>query len=264
MEKPGSEEKIPGDYIVRKHGSSPIGTTLFVILRLLDLPLQYALLTQKLGAYILQLLRTRAVTPQITRTTVLDLTPYQLAVFAMAMGTTIKHIFWVLYISQLEMPVAAAVMIPTFNTVFNSVNSLLSICVLTSGYTPAYDDKSIFLSPTFAIGVLLYIAGMLLETISELQRKQFKGNPANKGKPYSGGLFAWASHINYGGFAVCRFGYGLVCAGWAWATVVVAWLGFDFGARAAPVLEEYCYKKYGDAYSKAVEKTRYKLIPGIY
>ncbi|KAI9859770.1 MAG: hypothetical protein M1813_006487 [Trichoglossum hirsutum] len=263
MEKPSSEEMISGDYVVRKHGSSPLGTTLFVILRLLDLPLQYALLTQGLGAYLLHLLRTETIALQTTRTTVLDFTPYQLVVFAMAMGSTLRQIFWVLYISQLEMPMATAAMISAFNTGFSSVNALLSICVLTSA-APASADELIFQSPTFAIGVFLYIAGILLETVSELQRKRFKDNPANKGKPYSSGLFAWASHINYGGFIVCRVGYGLVCVGWTWAAVLAVFFGFDFVARAVPVLEEYCCKKYGDAYSKAVEKTRYKLIPGIY
>lgn len=51
------------------------------------------------------------------------------------------------------------------------------------------------------------MAGILLELVSELQRKRFKDDPANKGKPYAGGLFSLARSINYGGYTLWRGGY---------------------------------------------------------
>ena len=48
-------------------------------------------------------------------------------------------------------------------------------------------------------GVALFLVGSFLETGSELQRKAFKAEAANKGKLYYGGLFSLAQHINYTG-----------------------------------------------------------------
>ena len=45
----------------------------------------------------------------------------------------------------------------------------------------------------------LYVGGILLEAVSEVQRKRLKDKPENKGKAYSGGLFSPARQINYGG-----------------------------------------------------------------
>jgi steroid 5-alpha reductase family enzyme len=52
----------------------------------------------------------------------------------------------------------------------------------------------------------LFCLGSLIETASELGRKNFKSKPENKGKLYTGGFFAFARHVNFGGYAMWRIG----------------------------------------------------------
>ncbi|KAL4923605.1 uncharacterized protein BDV17DRAFT_285315 [Aspergillus undulatus] len=64
-----------------------------------------------------------------------------------------------------------------------------------------------------ALGTTAYVIGLTTELVSEFQRKAFKANPANKGKPYSGGLFLLATNISYGAYTAQRAGYALACGG---------------------------------------------------
>ena len=43
-------------------------------------------------------------------------------------------------------------------------------------------------------GLALFLAGAAVETVSELQRKAFKEDPANRGKVFTGGLFSLARY----------------------------------------------------------------------
>jgi steroid 5-alpha reductase family enzyme len=86
--------------------------------------------------------------------------------------------------------VPAAIVIALFNTINNSLNTLLFTI---AGSNPTY------ISPySIYIGATLYTIGILVEPISEVHRKTFKDKPENKGKPYAGGLFSLARNINYG------------------------------------------------------------------
>lgn len=98
------------------------------------------------------------------------------------------------------------------------------------------------MSALFIIGVGAYVLGMATESISEIQRKNFKADPRNAGKPYTGGLFGLARHINYGGYTVMRAGYALATGGWMWSAFVGAFFFRDFATRGVPVLDEYCSK----------------------
>ena len=87
------------------------------------------------------------------------------------------------------------------------------------------------------------MVGILIETISEIQRAQFKKDPANAGKPYSGGLFGWARNINYGGYLVWRTGYALVAGGPVWGLIVGALVFQNFVKNSIPELDGYCQKR---------------------
>ncbi len=115
----------------------------------------------------------------------------------MSIGSALKQIIWILYISNEPMYPGGASMICAFNTVFNSINSLLATASLPHQYLP----QQVYL------GGAMYLVGIFLELVSELQRKRFKDDPANKGKPYAGGLFSLARSINYGGYTLWRGGY---------------------------------------------------------
>ena len=111
-----------------------------------------------------------------------------------------------------------------------------------------------------ALGLLL--AGSYLNTFSELQRKWWKADPANKGHCYTGGLFAHAMHINFFGDMVLFTGWALFTHSiWALALPVLMTAMFVF--LHIPGLDAYLEDRYGDEFRAYAEKTK-KLVPGLY
>lgn len=98
-------------------------------------------------------------------------------------------------------------------------------------------------SPTLMLGLGLYTVGLVTEFASEVDRRRFKSKPENKGKPYGGGLWSWATNINYGGYTLWRAGYAVSAAGLPWGAVVGGWFFYDFTSRAIPSLDRYCTEK---------------------
>lgn len=159
----------------------------------------------------------------------------------MSAGGALKQIYWLLGISQEEFPVSNAIEVSAFNIVFDSVNSLL----FTSALTSASTNGEHFPQTPLLVGSGLYVAGILTETFSEWQRKQFKDKPANKGKVYGGGLFGVARHINYGGYALWRAGYAMAAGGWIWGAVVGSFFLYNFATSSVPELNLYCEERVG-------------------
>lgn len=93
------------------------------------------------------------------------------------------------------------------------------------------------------LGALLFDVGITTETAAELQRRAFKRDPRNAGKPFSGGLFGLARNINYGGHILWKMGNALAAGGWVWGVLVGAGYLYDFATRGVPVLDGYCEEK---------------------
>lgn len=69
-------------------------------------------------------------------------------------------------------------------------------------------------------GVAVFLIGFLFEAIGDLQLRQFKSDPANKGKLMDRGLWALTRHPNYFGDALLWWGFYLIaCAAGGWWTV---------------------------------------------
>lgn len=72
------------------------------------------------------------------------------------------------------------------------------------------------------IGLVIFLAGLLLESVADYQVSRFKKDPANKGKLYTGGVWAWSRHPNYFGEALLW--WGIVCfalpLSYGWTTLV--------------------------------------------
>jgi len=94
--------------------------------------------------------------------------------------------------------------------------------------------------PSLSLEAFAYLLGSALGLISKIQRKNFKDNPRNSGKPYTGGLFSLARHINYGGYTLMRSAYAFTTGGTIPPVVVGAFFAVDFGFRGIPVLDDYC------------------------
>ena len=117
----------------------------------------------------------------------------------MAAGCAMKQITNMTFTFEPQLPYSAAIFIPIYNTLLNSLASFSSLI-----YGPSNELGSLQ-----HFGISLFTVGIFTELISELQRKRFKDNPISKNKLYTGGLFSLARHINYGGFIVWRTGLAL-------------------------------------------------------
>ncbi|KAL4908854.1 hypothetical protein BDW74DRAFT_73699 [Aspergillus multicolor] len=265
------------DNVSRVKTPSPAGRAVFIGLRALDVWWQYRLLTRgwasqcirQLGGSSIPITQILNAASTTSPTSLTSLSPYYTLVTLLSLGSSIKQIGTMLFISEQETPVASAIAIAAFNTIFNSVNTLLSVWNLTSQIpteteVPLSPAEFILLNPLLTLGGGFYILGILTETISEIQRTLFKKDPENKGKPYGGGLFSLATNINYGGYTVWRAAYALICGGIAPAVVTFSFFFWDFASRGVPVLEGYLLERYGDAYKEIKERVKYRLIPGIY
>jgi len=263
----GGEKKVPFDLISRgRKQPTPLGTTVFVGLRSLDPFLQYGILAKGVGSGLL----TRIGLTQLpaglgtnTGTFIdrLGLSPYRLILLSLATGSSIKQIYWLLGTSQEEFPPGAAIPVAAYNTVFNSVNNLLFTTTLASA---SLASDSAFPQWPLIVGVTAYAIGMGLEIVSENQRANFKKDPKNTGKPFTGGLWSVARHINYTGYSLWRAGFTCAAAGFPAGLVVLGFCLFDFNIRAIPVLDNYCSGRYGADWVAYKEKTPYKLLPGVY
>lgn len=223
---------------------NPLGTGLFLGLRSLDPVLQYGILAKGIAAGAIHKLggKTLAQGPPIVTNTFIDrlgLSPYRLILLSMAAGSAIKQNFWLVGISQEEFPPLSAIEVSVFNSVFNSVNSILFTCSLTS----ASVNGEHFPQTPLLVGSALYLVGIFTETFSEWQRLQFKKDSANKGKVYGGGLFSLARHINYLGYVMWRTGYAVAAGGWTWGAITGAFFAYNFISDGIPELNRYCQER---------------------
>jgi len=197
--------KAEGDRIDRGNKApSVLGTTTFVGCRALDPLLQYNILYHGTGQRVLEVLGSSgfaqgpAAHTGVSLIDSLQLSPYRLALFGMAVTSSVKHVFWKLAIGEESMDATTGVAVGLFNTVFNSANSLFAVCKATSiaygnGEGPNWQGWP--MTP-LVVGGSLFTVGILLETVAEIQRKAFKNKKENAGKPYTGGLWAFSRHIN--------------------------------------------------------------------
>ena len=163
----------------------------------------------------------------------------------------IKQIINVSYIMEEKIGLLIAVIAPTSGTIFKSLAAL----------------SSLYFSPTITtqgIGVSLFLVGISAEQISELQRKRFKADPANKDRNYIGRLFSFARHINYGSYAVWRTGLILTSGNHYLRGAQFLSQIWDFTSRAVPILDAHCGAKYGDGWKQYKQDVPYILYPYLW
>ena len=263
---PRSDASKKRDLIARgDYTSTPVGKATFFLLRAVEPFLQYSILAHGLGTGLLHSVGLRTLPaglPAQTGISAIDglgLSPYRLVLLGMSVGSAVKQNIWVTALSSEPMEVKNATIVGVFNGVWNSLSSYAFLVRATSASL-----ESSFPQPALMVGSALYVVGILTELISEVQRKRFKADPKNKGKLYTGGLWSFARHINYGGYTLWRTGYALAGGGWIIGAIAGAFFFGDFATRAVPVLSEYCEKRYGEDWDKFKKQTKYRLIPGIY
>ena len=252
-----NESKVV-DYVDRHNKDpAPLAKAIFVGLRAADAALQFSILQRGWGTSLIQSLGGSVVpfaTPRDPSIAFLGLGPYPAIMAALAAGSSLKHIIHAVGIGETAMSPGAAIAIASFNTIGNTLNTLFSIWAVTSA-APQMATQSASLtdvitsSPTLMFGLGLYTVGICTELGSEIQRKIFKDKPENKGKPYGGGLFGLATHINYGGYTLWHAGYATAAAGLPWGALVGALAFYDFTTRAIPALDGYCTDRVCNSYA---------------
>lgn len=55
-------------------------------------------------------------------------------------------------------------------------------------------------------GVILWVIGFIMESVSDVQKYRFRSNPSNKGAVCDVGFFSWTRHPNYFGEIIMQFG----------------------------------------------------------
>jgi len=78
------------------------------------------------------------------------------------------------------------------------------------------------LNPIDFIGLFIWLVGFYFEAVGDYQMKQFKKNPANKGKIITVGLWKYTRHPNYFGEATLWWGIFIasLSAGHWWISIV--------------------------------------------
>ena len=111
-------------------------------------------------------------------------------------------------------------------------------------------------------GIALFAAGSWANTASELARRQFKEDPANRGRLFTGHLFRYTRHPNYFGDILWESGWTVITRNpWAAILPVLCLAGFVFAN--IPILDRYLAGHYGDQYTAWAARTA-RLIPFIY
>ncbi|KIW07417.1 hypothetical protein, variant [Verruconis gallopava] len=243
---------------------NPLGTAIFVGLRSFDPFIQYNILANGLGSGLLAKVGLEQLPAGLATNTgtiidKLGLSPYRLILLSMSVGSALKHIFWLLTVSEEGFEPKSAIAVGLYNTFCNSINDLL--------FTSSIASASLASGQSFPqwpliVGSLSYVIGITTETVAELQRKRFKKN--NPGKPYTGGLWSLARHINYTGYALWRAGYTCAGGGFGAGLVMLIFTLVDFDRRSIVTLDKYCTDRYGAQWEDFKKKTPYKLIPYVY
>lgn len=102
-----------------------------------------------------------------------------------------------------------------------------------------------------AIGIAIWLVGMLVEIVADQQKSRFRKDPANKGKFISTGLWAWSRHPNYFGEILLWVGMAIVAIpvlqGWQWATLVSPVFVYFLLTRVSgvPMLEDQADERWG-------------------
>ena len=100
-----------------------------------------------------------------------------------------------------------------------------ALVIITSRQTAPLDGLlDGLLDSLFWAGAAIWVIGFAFEVVADSQKRQFKKDPANKGKFITTGLWAWSQHPNYFGEITLWFGMLVMAipllSGWSWLAVI--------------------------------------------
>ena len=114
------------------------------------------------------------------------------------------------------------------------------------------------------IGALVWLVGMLGESIADAQLNRFKQNPANKGTTCRAGLWKYSRHPNYFFEWTIWMGYAIFALaspyGWLGLIAPALILYFLLGLTGIPATEAQALRSRGDEY-RAYQRSTSAFIP---
>jgi len=113
-----------------------------------------------------------------------------------------------------------------------------------------------------AAGIALVLSGSAINTGSEWQRHRWKRDPTHAGHLYTGGLFAYARHINYFGDLVLFTGWVLM-TGCPALLVIPLVMAAGFAFANIPAQDRYLAERYGEEYRQYAQRVK-RFVPFVY
>ena len=117
---------------------------------------------------------------------------------------------------------------------------------------------------TGCVGSLLWLLGLLGESLADRQLARFRADPANKGKVCQAGLWNYSRHPNYFFEWLVWVGYAVFALGspWGWLGLIAPGLMLHFllNVTGIPMTEELSLKSKGDAY-RDYQRTTSAFVP---
>ncbi len=109
------------------------------------------------------------------------------------------------------------------------------------------------------VGVALYLIGLALETVADMQLAAFKKNPANQNQIMQSGVWRYSRHPNYFGEILVWIGFFLVAAEtpWGWLAIVspLTLLWVLLGPLGVGLVERRMRKKRPEAFAEYARRT---------
>lgn len=236
--------------------ASPIGTSLFIILRASDIALQYFLLKRTVFLRLDGDLRgnNNQLSTAIGSKT-FSLPNDRVAILLFSVAAFLKHVYWVLVTNQEPMYASPAIIISTVNWIVSTLH--------TAAFSFASTNSFYRLPSDIYIGWGIAVLGLSIDVWSETERRIFKDRNRNHRVVYTQGLFRYARHINYTGFIIWRAGQAWAAGGLLWGLFWGGLFTVDFLTAGIPDLEDYMSTKYGKQWEVAKHQVRYLLLPGV-
>jgi steroid 5-alpha reductase family enzyme len=141
-------------------------------------------------------------------------------------------------------------------TVFGLQGTLMWIVSL--GVQLGQADDSPDLGVIALIGVIVYVIGLVFETVGDAQLARFKADPSSAGKVMDKGLWRYTRHPNYFGDACVWWGLSLIAAetgGGAWGLIGAGVMTYFLRRVSGVTLLERSLKKRREGYLEYIERT---------
>jgi len=128
----------------------------------------------------------------------------------------------------------------------------------------AVNNSSGNIHPLEIVGALIWLTGLLGETVADQQLKSFKRDGNNKGKVCDLGLWGWSRHPNYFFEWLIWVGYATFALaspyGWLALPLPLLMLHFLLNVTGVKATEEQALRTKGEAYAR-YQRTVSAFIP---